>query len=324
MKLQNLPKILSASIALAGTALLPLSLNAQTIVNDTFSDASPNNSVDQSTDGDSLDIPWFAIRSGNDVTTGTDAVLDPTAPNLVLNRTPGGSGRPIVGTLYSTTNAAATSTFTSEAAASSATVGGSFSSSIGAKLTLSLDLRFTASTTGGTFQFGLFNSNGTLFIDDTASTTNDDFGYYVTVQRDNATPSNPSITKDLGTGSTSGDNGGMFLGNTGALTSTSGSPISINDLNPHNLRLELTRTTEGASGNVQLDFFLDGVLYASATDSSGTPFTTFDQIAISSGNYTYRIDDVVLTSVIPEPSTMGMVAAGFGMLISLQRFRRRK
>lgn len=299
--------------------LSPLTVSAQLIVSDTFSDGSAANSGDQTTDADTLDIPWFAIRTGNDLTTPTDATLDPAAPNLVLNRTPGGSARPIVGTLYSTTNAAASATYTSEAAASSVVLG----TEEGSQISLTFDLRFTAVPSVSTLQLGLFNSNATPFIDDTPSTSNNDFGYYATVSVNNVSPSVPSLIKDLGTGGTSSDNGGMFLGDITNLGAT-GTALSIDDTNPHTLRLTLTRTTSGLNGNVEVALFFDNTQFASATDSSGTPFSAFDQIAFSSGNYTYRLDDVMLSQqIIPEPSAFAMLLGGLGMMMGFQRARRK-
>ncbi len=80
--------------------------------------------------------------------------------------------------------------------------------------------------------------------------------------------------------------------------------------------------TAGANGNIELSYYLDGGLILQTTDSSVSPFSTFDEIALRkrNNNNAFYIDNVVLqTVVIPEPSVA--LLGAFGALALLRRRR---
>ena len=102
-------------------------------------------------------------------------------------------------------------------------------------------------------------------------------------------------------------------------------------------------TTLSTGRFTTLDFDVDGVntsgtiYYATSNDrfaadgvgnTIGDVYIGSQEFALSytgllSANSTTGGDDIVLTA-IPEPGTWGMILGGFGMLICIQRLRRRR
>ena len=160
--------------------------------------------------------------------------------------------------------------------------------------------------------FGFYNSNGSIVAADDSVNQDNDFGYRT----------------DFGTGATSGiaigkeanvGGGGTGTGttDTAALTLQPGSvPVNINDAAKHSASFNLERT----SGGIEVTVGFDGQTVGTATSVSQL-YTSFDEIVFSQGSATkYAIDNVVLTSNVPEPGT----AAGLLLGASLLGLRRRR
>ena len=187
--------------------------------------------------------------------------------------------------------------------------------STGDFITLTMDFRFealpTVSSTDG-LRFGLYNTNGTNANTNGGAASDNDFGYQARI----------------GTGTTAGfglnkENINNTAGELGAgndrvaLTVVNPGDVAINDTLKHSLSFTITKTSAGVDVSAAVDGSPLG------TGTSTVPYLTFDEILISHATpQAYRVDNVLVTSNVPEPGTLGVIGAG--MLLLGRRRRMRK
>jgi hypothetical protein len=261
------------------------------IVSDGF-DSSGATRVDDA--NDPLDVNWFRLTSA-------------TNPNLTLQADATiGTGNAL--------DVDNTGTFTRMLAPFAATTLGAVGSGT-ETIRFGFDFRLTqASSTaqGAGFRFGLFNSNTTaVTADNQVGTTTNDFGYGVQIGTGAAGVT--ILREPTNSGGISG--GGQDDSN---ITASGSTPVNIADTLKHSALFTVTRTGTGLAFAVSID----GVQVATAADNAALGFT-FDEMVFGNGNNTvdYRIDNVVVETV-PEPTAVGVAAAG-GLLVTLRRHRRR-
>lgn len=177
---------------------------------------------------------------------------------------------------------------------------------VGDSLTLSYDHQFLASpgNTAASVRFGLYNSNAT-------NTANNDNGYFARVSSGTGSPG-IEVWKETGTDTVlSGGDNAVVVGGSGSgfvgLTTAS-----------VNLSMVLTRT---ASSALKIDVKQNGTTVWSVTDVSAS-FFTYDEIALGTGtnNPQFRLDNISLVSVVPEPATLGLMSLA-GTLLGMRRRR---
>lgn len=185
-------------------------------------------------------------------------------------------------------------------------------------LTLSFSFRYTNNSAAGAneanLRFGLFNSLGTAVTGDNQSASANDAGYYVQVgSGGSATASNNVFYEETGLTA-------PILGGTDRTSKTASSTgFGINDDAIHTASFTLTRTSATVMG---LSLTVDGTTIT-ASDTT-TLITSFDEIAIANGfgvtGLDFMLDNVVLTSSVPEPSVAALSLLALSCLI----FRRRR
>ena len=213
----------------------------------------------------------------NGVTNGTDAQdAGWTANNLGLSITPFNS----TGNTSNALRLAPSTTFS--------IANGVFSSSalaIGESITVSFDFRMTSTVVNNDagLRFGLSSSANT---------------YGAT----------------LGTGTTTGFGIAQYATNTlsgGTGYTTTGAPIAINDNASHTFSFQITRTS-----GTSLSFLatVDSNTVSAVTSNSISNFT-FTNIILGQGSTThiFNIDNVLVTTAIPEPSSTALLL-GAGIL----------
>jgi hypothetical protein len=179
-------------------------------------------------------------------------------------------------------------------------------------ITLSFSFRFVnnASVTAAAanFRFGIFNSTGTPVTSDSQTTSDNDRGYYVTggkqrhdgakchkyiLQRRRHHPADPRQHRP-------DKCNGEFRRAVIKQYRTSTRPA-----------FTLTRVNATA---ISLSLVIDGGTAITGTDTTANLRTSFDEIAFSNGftnpGLNYAIDNVVISSSVPEPNTVGIVTAG--------------
>jgi hypothetical protein len=287
----QLRRIAALIFATAGIA------SAQTIlVDDQFIDNGVTNG------SDALDIAWFTNGSGASLTTASD---NSTGPNEgvndnAMNVAVGGQGfRGAAGNMTTAANLSATGHYAS----------------------LRLDIRYTSNPANvdAGFRFGLFNSNGTTVAANSDLLSDNDIGYAARFSIGTATANVGLSEKASGTG------GSVSGGNVSILSSATANVTSLNGTtNYYRLQLDIVRN--GSNG---LDFTIsEGVNTTSLTpvltftDNSAATFV-FDSIVLSNGNTVtdYRVDNILVTTGIPEPSTAVALLAGFGAFALIRRRR---
>jgi len=173
----------------------------------------------------------------------------------------------------------------------------------GQSITLSFDMRFIAApvNTGAGFRFALEN-----------------YG-------------NSSYTFQGGVSASGGSQSKTFIyfpidyiaGGNGTSITTSGPSGSISGQGVHHMSL----TASVFADRVDLMANYDGSIYT-ASDSSATRFTSFNEVEIGEGNMqtSYNIDNVVVSTgvALPEPSTCLTFTFGATTLVGLLRKRRRR
>jgi len=178
----------------------------------------------------------------------------------------------------------------------------------------------TATTSSAGFRFGIESSNGTaITADGQGSTLDNDTGYYVQVGVGSAGAPGSGNMFYNESGGTAPDFGGI---DRAAINTSSGSGFAITDNLTHTASMTVTRTS---STQVQLSLTIDGSTISSSASSTNIR-TTFDEIGFGDGFVAnpagFAIDNVVVTSSVPEPSSTGLFLVGLGALAG--RYRRRR
>lgn len=287
---------------------------AATIVDDKFIDGGV-------TDGsDASDVGWYPVVNAAGGTNPSPQSDSTTGPNE------GGNDAALQ--------------FTPSAAF--AGTGASFTQvtlAVGQTITLSFDARFTGTptTNGGGFRLGLYNTDGGTTG---TSNSNSDYGYLVRAPA-GGTAAAPSLAKELGNGTNGGGaagNGALILGGNDILTvGTYANSVAALGAASATYSLAITRTSATA---VSFGLQVNGVSVGGGpfTDSGNVPgatgspantpaYFTFNEIVIGTGNVTsnptFRVDNVLLTvtTAVPEPAAMGLMALG-GLSLLCRRTRR--
>lgn len=176
---------------------------------------------------------------------------------------------------------------------------------VGQSLSLSYDLRFLNGVSNETagVRFGLYDSLGT------ASVT-DDAGYLVRMSTGTATASARGW-QETGTADT-------ILGGGDLTEVTVGSGTGYTSLTTTTVNIGLVLTMVTGT-TMRMDLYQNNNKVWTTTDTTSI-YRKFDTIAIGTGGniYDYRIDNILLTGVVPEPSSFGVVA-GAGLFIIRRR-----
>jgi hypothetical protein len=188
-------------------------------------------------------------------------------------------------------------------------------------ITLSFKFRYlnVASATPNSvgFRFGIWGDGGTpVTADGQGSVSDNDQGYYATIGVGSAAaPGTGNLFFNEG-GGTAPIGGGT---DRGAITG-SGGGVAINDQLVHTALFTLRRT--GAT-TLDLSLSYDGGAAFTGTSSGAGIRTTFNEIAFNDGFVAspvqFAVDDVVVTSNVPEPATGLMCAFGFTALAVSRR-----
>lgn len=181
-------------------------------------------------------------------------------------------------------------------------------------LDLKFDFRFlsTPGSSNSGLTFGFYNSNGSVITADGAAAQDNDFGF----RADFGTGANSSISifKEQNTTSSAGGAGTGTDGLSVALE-PGFTNVQINDTGKHSARMLLTKSAAGLDILVQYD----GATVATGTSTA--PYLVFDEILFSQGSGTdFNIDNVDVSSNVPEPSSV-LLAAGALSLLGLRRRR---
>ena len=123
----------------------------------------------------------------------------------------------------------------------------------------------------------------------------------------------------------SGTLGTITNGDDRGAPTASGGVVGITDTNSHSALLTITRNT---ATTMQVSLKIDNA--ATVTGSFTTLYTSLDEISFANGfaspTLSYAIDNLVIDAsnftAIPEPSTLGLAAAG--MISCCILIRRRK
>jgi len=259
-----------------------------TILTETFTDGTLAGGADNS------GISWYDRSVNSGVSVASDATI--------------GSGNALTWTPNNNTvtSRGFTGVFTNDTFALAA---------VGDTIDVKFDFRFTAipanSTSGLTF--GLYNSNGTTITADDSGAQDNDFGY----RTDLGTGTSASIFLGKETNAGAGGTGTTTSGDTATITLATSTPVAINDTAKHSGQFTLTRTASG----IDISVGYDGSTVATGSSTSAL-FTTFDEFVFSQNSATtYRIDNFVVTSNVPEPTMSVGLLLGAGMLAMRRRRR---
>lgn len=183
--------------------------------------------------------------------------------------------------------------------------------SVGDWVKLSFDWRWVTITSGN-IRFGLWNNGGTAVTGDGVGSTVDDFGYWVIVEPDGG---------NAYLGAKDNEGPGIFGGGTFA---NAFAPVPIGNASDgaaaHSLSLMVTR--ESAT-QARVAVSLDGTTYVDFVDDNGATYinaSTYNQAGVL--NYAgidLRLDNITVSTNVPEPATTCMLALG---AIALLRKRR--
>ncbi len=284
----------SALLLIVGTSFSE-NVNAQAVVNDTFTDGGFTNGADP------LDISWFGISSNFSGTVSTPSRIQ---LSVVEDQTLGSGKALNLDTPSFTTNNPG---FIPPHLALGTFAPVSLGSEPGDTLYLSFDFRFTTkpstSTTSSQFpafragglRFGLYNSaftpvttNILASLVGSGTAVEDDGGYFVVVGL--AGTSNLELARENfnSRDSVTGGFGGL------SLISTSSVP-TIDDTARHTAVLTIRRLD---SQRVRITASIDGFLVR-AVDSGAGIITSFDEIVVRSGfsDLNLNIDNVVLQTL---------------------------
>ena len=289
----------TAALALATLCLSSAMASAVVTLSDPFTDATRNGGADNS------GIAWWdrsansTLNIGNDATLGTGNALLWAATNTAT------TNRGIVGTFSQAFNLS---------------VGDSISMTFDFRLaTTSIAAGGSTTTPGNSTQgltFGFYNSNGTAVAADDSTASDNDFGYHGGVG--SGTANGNAIVQE-------GNVGGGGLGTTTAgdtpntvFTLSTNAATAINDFNKHTG--EFTIVISGA-GIATITTKIDGVTIAEG--SNGSAYTSFDEVVFSQGGgNSFRLDNVVVTTTVPEASTAAALLGGLAMMCGIRRRKR--
>lgn len=292
MKLRHL----AASLLL--TACTLSLANAQTLVDDRFIDGGVSNGTDPL----ELDVAWFTNGASSSLSVVSDNSTGPNEgsnDNAIAVNTAGQGFRGAAGNMTTGANLSATNYYVS----------------------LRLDVRYTAdpANVDAGFRFGLFSSNGTTVAANNDGLSNNDIGYGARFSVGTAT-ANVSLSERV-----SGTGGALSGAGIGILSSATANVTSLNGTtNYYRLQLDIVRN--GSNG---LDFTIsEGVNTTTLTqvltftDTTASTFL-FDSVVFTNGNTVanYAVDNVLITTGIPEPSTALSLLAGFGLFGLIRRRR---
>lgn len=287
-----LTMLLSSALLLTVGTSFSQKVNAQTVVNDTFTDGGFTNG------NDPLDISWFRISSNYYQATST-----PSQINLsVVDDSILGSGKALK--LDNPTITTTNNNFYPAHFALGTFPRTTLGSQPGNTIYLRFEFRFTTQPSTSTtyselpnlrasgLRFGLYNSASTLVTADilaalagSGTAVEDDGGYGVTVGI-GGTSSLQIARENFNAGDTiTGGNGGVSL----AINST---VPSIDDTTRHTAVLTIRRID---SQTVQITATIDG-FFLTTVDSGSEIITSFDEIAIRSvfSDLDINIDNVVV------------------------------
>ena len=194
---------------------------------------------------------------------------------------------------------------------------------------VSLDFRFdgTLSVDRFTPAIGLYSTNGTssdisndqgyaASVSSAADSAGDpDTVYENTLGREDETLNNdPDPTHGILAGS---DVSSLFEDNTDDVLQSGEN---------YDITFRITRT---ASSEAFLEYTLNGALAEggaqlsfSATDTDASPFFGFDQFGLRNRNNDFAIDNVIITTNIPEPASLALLGLGVTALVGRRRRRR--
>jgi len=193
---------------------------------------------------------------------------------------------------------------------------------VGDTVSASFNFRFlnpdTATDSNSSFRFGLHGSNGTPVTGDNQTDSDNDQGYYVQIGDAAQTAGNLMYREGGGQGT-------ITNGNDRGAPTASGGVAAITDTNFHTALLTITRDT---ATTMQVSLKIDAA--ATVTGSFTTLYTSLDEISFANGfsspTLSYAIDNLVIDASnftpVPEPSTVGLAAAG--IIGAWTVFRRRK
>lgn len=252
-----------------------------TLLNDTFE--IPSGTATAGDDAaDTQDTAWYSV--------GSDPTLTVTgaAGSRVLSATGLTKEKPFVGSFASTTLA-----------------------TTGDSITLSLDLQFPSGRSGGNFRIGLFSDGGTPNTADNQGVNNNDAGYFL--QLGTPEPSSNGVSSLQKSTANLFDSGALVGSNiaTGIVKDNAFHTLTLTVERTGVSEVTLTGTLTGATSNTSF----------SRVDSSGL-LTTFNEIGVryASSDHPYNIDNVVVTTTIPEPGSFVLALSG----VALCAFRSRR
>lgn len=150
------------------------------------------------------------------------------------------------------------------------------------------------------FTFGLYNSNGTPVNAVHTAQSDDDFGYRGDFGT--GTTSRVAIFKETNLAASAG---GLGTGSDGgSVTVVNPLPVAINDFLVHTASITLTYNSATDMG---ISLTYDGNVVGTGTSS--VPFFTFDEVVFSqAGSNPFLIDNVLVTSNVPEAGTTALAA----------------
>jgi len=189
-------------------------------------------------------------------------------------------------------------------------------------ITLNFSFRYlnvaTATANNAGFRFGIESSNGTVLTGDNhAATADDDRGYYMQAGVGTTAPAGGNTFYNEGGGTT------PILGGTDrvAVNATTNG-VTINDNLVHTASFTITLLS---ATSIKLSMTLDGTTTVQTNASTTSIRTTFDEIAFGDGFVAapmqFDIDNIQVTSSVPEPGSAALLAAS--PLLLLARRRRR-
>lgn len=190
-------------------------------------------------------------------------------------------------------------------------------------ITLSFSFRFlnegTASSNVGGFRFGLEYSNGTPVTGDGQGNISDfDKGYYTQIGVNSTPPGSGAVFFNEGGGiaPTLGGTDRMAINAT-----TNG--LSVNDNAVHTASFTISLVT---ATSVKLTMTIDGNTVQTNADSTTTVRPIFDEIIFGDGFVSspvnYNLDNIQVTSNVPEPGSISLLLAS-SLALGMVRRRRR-
>jgi len=285
--------------AVVAALLSAAASHAAIITNDDFGLATHPTGDRHEPDGSGMKFLTRDSAGAISATIALDAGLNSEALLVTDLNNPQSTSKPIIGLLPRTLQLASTNDFVN--------------------LTFSFRFLNNASVTAAAanFRFGIFSSAGTPVTSDGQTTSDNDRGYYVQVGSSGTT--RPTA------GNTLYNEGGTILpilastDRTSITASSAG--VAINDSNVHTASFTVTRAS---ATTMTLALSIDGAAAITGTDATANFRTSFDEIAFSNGftnpALNYAIDNVVVSSSVPEPATS--VLFGTGGLFAIAKRRR--